>query len=114
MLILDSIKQLETEVKGVRGEKRQIEEKYNALLTDMESIQDHRKRIEASYQEEVEVLNNKIAQLNDYVEDLESKYNKKVKEYISPIAVTYKLSTNVNLYRNPEKHRISRIILLKN
>ena len=54
----------------------------------MESIQDHRKKIEASYQEEVEVLNNKIAQLNEYVEDLESKYNKKVKEYISPAAVT--------------------------
>ena len=43
------------------------------------------KKLEINYQEELLVQNEKIVQITGYAESLELKYNKRVKEHITPI-----------------------------
>lgn len=78
------MKQLERQIKELKKEKKEIEGKYNNMLKEFERSQEHKKKIEASYQEEVKVLNDKIAQLQLYGEDLEKKYTRQLKQVISP------------------------------
>lgn len=70
------------------------------MFKDIQISQEHRKKIETNYQEEIQVLNSKIAQLNEYIEDLEQKYNKKVKEeFTSPTVLSYKYIYLIFYYR---------------
>lgn len=93
---LEGIKQLEGELDDLTNEKVGLEERYNALLNDLDIMQDHRKKIEANYQEEIHILNNKIAQLNSYIEELELKYNKQIKEPIfSPVKFFIHLASSL-------------------
>ena len=83
------MKHLEKQIIEIKKEKKDIEEKYNNVLKEFERSQDHKKKIEANYQEEVKVLNDKIAELQLYGDDLEKKYTKKLKQVISPTVLTY-------------------------
>lgn len=83
------MKNLENKIIEIKKEKRELEEKYNNILKEFERSQDHKKKIEANYQEEVKILNDKIAQLQSYGDDLEKKYTKKLKQVISPGVLSY-------------------------
>lgn len=76
---------MENDIGILSNEKTELEERCNMLLNDLQLMQEHRKKIESNYNQELQVLNNKISQLTEYSESLEEKYNKRVRESISPI-----------------------------
>jgi len=82
---IETIKYLESRIHSVTQEKKEFEEKCNLLIKDLELIQEHKKKLELNYQEELLVQNEKIVQITGYAESLEVKYNKHIKEQITPI-----------------------------
>ena len=76
---------MESRIHILTQEKKEFEEKCNLLIKDLELIQEHKKKLEINYQEELLVQNEKIVQITGYAESLELKYNKRVKEHITPI-----------------------------
>ena len=76
-------------MEAAANDKRELEERCDMLLNDFQLMQEHRKKIESNYNQELKVLNKKIYQLTEYSERLEAKYNKRVRESISPVVIRF-------------------------
>jgi len=66
-------------VQTLELEKKQLEDKCQDLMNDIESLQEHKKRIERNYKDEVRLMNTKVQELNDYIHELELKNTQRLK-----------------------------------
>ena len=73
----EKIKQQEEQLQELEVERDELAERCNELVGELEVSQDLRKKVEKNYQEEIGVLNNKIHQLNEYIQEMEAKNNEK-------------------------------------
>ena len=60
-------------------EKNHLEERCQELMTELEVVQGLRKKIEKSFQDENRVLSNKVQQLSQYIHEMETKNNEKLR-----------------------------------
>jgi len=60
-------------------DKKDLEEKCQDLMNDIESLQEHKKRIEKNYKDEVRLMNTKVQELTDYIHELELKNTQRLK-----------------------------------
>jgi len=74
---LEKIKQQVEQIHELEVERDDLAERCNELVGEIEVAQDLRKKVEKNYQEEIGVLNNKIHQLNEYIQEMEVKNNEK-------------------------------------
>jgi hypothetical protein len=65
-------------------EKREYDQKLADTIDDVNNAHEHRKKMEKSYLDNISLLNNKIAELNEYIEELENKNNQRVRESFMP------------------------------
>jgi len=70
-------------VYGLEEEKRELEERCSDLVNELEAAQKLRKTNERNYQDEVRVLNNKIQQLNDHIEEIETRAKEKLRSSLT-------------------------------
>ncbi len=70
-------KQQIEQIHELEVERDDLAERCNELVGELEVAQDLRKKVEKNYQEEIGVLNNKIHQLNEYIQEMEVKNNEK-------------------------------------
>ena len=49
-------------------------------MADIQSAQEHKKRIEKNYNDEIRLLTNKVKELNSYTQDLEAKNAQRLRE----------------------------------
>ena len=68
---------------GLEEEKRELEERCSDLVNELEAAQKLRKTNERNYQDEVRVLNNKIQQLNDHIEEIETRAKEKLRSSLT-------------------------------
>jgi len=64
------------------NEKMEYENKCQDLMSDLESAQEHKKKIELNFNEEIKLLNNKIKELNNYILELETKNTQRLRDSI--------------------------------
>lgn len=50
----------------------------------MELAQEHRKRMEKSYQDAINLLDEKVTGLNDYIQDLETRNTERMRRSLTP------------------------------
>jgi len=74
---LEKYKSQTSQVNELEVERGNLEERCNDLVNELENAQELRKKIEKNYQEEIRVLNEKIKQLNEYIDEMETKNNEK-------------------------------------
>lgn len=71
-------------IEQLHNEKRSLEERYNQFFKDTQLAQDHRKRMEKSYQNAINLLDEKVGGLNEYIEELEARNNARIREEFTP------------------------------
>lgn len=69
------------------------------MMKELEVAQDLRSKLEKNYRDEVAVLNDKVRQLNEYIEDMEAKNNDRLRNSV-PGEVIYKVDIKVILNRS--------------
>ena len=65
-------------------EKNDLEDKYNQLFKDTQLSQEHRKKMEKAYQNAINLLDEKVGGLNEYIEELEARNNARIRESLTP------------------------------
>ncbi len=68
----------------LQSEKQDLEEKVTQLFNDAQLAQEHRKRMEKSYQNVITLLDEKVSGLNIYIEELEARSNQRIRSSITP------------------------------
>lgn len=85
-------------------EKKELEERCSEFVNEIESAQDLRKKVEKNYQEELKVLNNKIQQLNQYIEEIETKNNEKLRFSLTgEVSFCFLIKNLIRCFRNGRK-----------
>jgi len=87
-------------IKLLENDKKEYENKCQDLMSDLESAQEHKKRIEQNYNEEIKLLNNKIKELNNYIQELETKNTQRLRDSIGT-----EVKFNHSYYLNFKKWR---------
>lgn len=77
LISLEKYKSQALQVNELEAERANLEERCNELVSELESAQELRKKMEKNYQEEINILNENIKQLNEYIEEMETKHNEK-------------------------------------
>jgi len=67
-------------ISQLNQENKALVERYNQISEDMQLAQDHRKKMEKSYQDAINLLDEKVNGLNEYIEELETRNNARNKE----------------------------------
>ena len=65
-------------------EKNDLEDKNNQLFKDTQLAQEHRKKMEKAYQNAINLLDEKVGGLNEYIEELEARNNARIRESLTP------------------------------
>lgn len=71
-------------IEQLNNEKSGLEEKYNQLFKDTQLAQEHRKKMEKSYQNAINLLDEKVGGLNEYIEELEARNNARIRNELTP------------------------------
>lgn len=74
---------MQSQAYGFEVEKKELEERCRDLVNELEAAQKLRKTNEINYQDEVRVLNNKIQQLNNHIEEIETRANEKLRSSLT-------------------------------
>jgi hypothetical protein len=72
-------------------DKRDVDQKLADTIDDLNNAHEHRKKMEKNYLDNIALLNNKIRELSEYVEDLETKNNMRVRESFMPDVNNFQL-----------------------
>ena len=95
-MLLECLMEKELIIEQLYNEKNDLEEKCGQLLKDMELAQEHRKRMEKSYQDAINLLDEKVTGLNDYIQDLETRNTERMRRSLTPeVRIAMKLHFNI-------------------